>query len=103
MKLLLAAESDAADLSGDSLDGESDANMRTTNDHKLVADQSDAMTYVSALTNDDGYSYTELHEAAEGNKKSMIPMPVRKLKKRAQVWKMQPIPTKPYTQIPTNG
>lgn len=79
------------DLSGDSLDGRDTGKSR--------ADHSDAMSYVSALTNDDGHSYSDLHNAAEGSKKSMIPKPVRK-KKKQEVWKMQPIAVKPYIPLP---
>jgi hypothetical protein len=120
---LSAAESDG-ELSGDSLDGAERKKPQhsrppagpSVHVHRDAARgaaaDSDAMTFVSALTSDgtcadsvdDGsYSYAELHDAAEGNKKSMIPKPIRKKKKKSDVWKMQPISTKPYTHIPTTN
>lgn len=84
------------ELSGDSLNGDNSPPRANK------VDLSDNMSYMSALTNDDAQSYAELHDPAEGNKKSMIPKPTRKKKKKLEVWKMQPISTKPYTQIPSS-
>ena len=86
------------DVSGDSLNDQKQINV--TNDN------GDNMTLVSALTTDypDGYSYTELQEPKNGNKKSMIPKPLaKKPRKKVEVWKMQPISTKPYVPVPVTN
>lgn len=61
--------------------------------HPAVIDNS---TVVSALTND-----TNLHSFTNENSNQINENKIKKKKKK--VWKMEPIPVRPYVQVPSNG